>query len=593
MDIDEQLHDTGIQHITPRGVEGGRLTFVQATPGRKYRLEPLLLLLGMLVAMLFLDAVLPLGGLWFATALLGHPGSWPLLPTRLLFSGVAVSSSITSSRPTAPAVGLSWRQVPLLLLAFLLVFLPYVLALWRLPRLLNNNAYRYIFYSTALLGLIYILFPVVTSRDIYSYIVYARMGVIYHLNPLTTLPTAIATDPVYVHLYWKTQPSAYGPTWAAITCALQWLALPFGSQALRPMIMALRISGLASHLCSTLLIWSIIGQLQRLQGQFSPARRTLATLAFAWNPLVLLETCVNAHNDAELLLLILLAIWLLLPRKSAISSLLAAMVMLALATCLKVNVVVLLPLVVIFVWKQAKGMQGVRLAALSVLVTATAGLVYTGVITLLYAPFWQQGAILHIFSTNPSTYRNINTPAEFFSRMYNSISAALGHPLPSAAALPAEPFIHKLSIGIFVVIYAWFCWQAMRRRDRLQSVPSLICWLSVAWFLYCIIGTPWFWPWYLLTFFGLGALIAGTSSAKALRLLMMATSLLAFSMLSIYCFYAWGPQASYIPGLPHFQWAYLRGLWVWSLPLLTFLGLLILRPRQALHTRRLPERPQD
>src|SRR5207248_10743736 len=108
------------------------------------------------------------------------------------------------------------------------------------------------------------------------------MVVIYHLNPLTTLPTAIRNDPVYVHLYWNDQPSAYGPTWVAITSVLQWLALIFGAQSLLPMVMALRLFGLATHLCSTFLIWSIIGHLQRLLVQESSSKRILATLAFAW-----------------------------------------------------------------------------------------------------------------------------------------------------------------------------------------------------------------------------------------------------------------------------------------------------------------------
>ncbi len=554
----------------------------QLAPALRHHFEPLLLLLAMLGAMLFLDAVLPLGGLWFASTVLGNANAWSFLPAHVLFRGVALSSFITILKPKAPDVGLSWRQVPLLLLAFLLIFGVYLLALWRLPRLINNRTVRYIFYSTAALGLFYVLFPMVTSPDLFSYITYARMGVIYHLNPLTTQPTAIAADPTYIHLYWKTQPSAYGPTWAAISTVLQWLALPFGKQTLRPMVIALRLSGLAVHLCSTLLIWSIIDRIQRLRGQSSPTRRTIATLAFAWNPLVIFEACVNAHNDAELLLFVLLAIWFLLPHKHATLSLLATIVMLALATCLKVNVVVLLPLVLIFVWKQARGMQGLGLASLS-------ALLYIGVISLLYAPFWQHGAILNIFSINPSTFRNINSPADFFSHFCNSLVTALGYPLQPAIGSPAEELIHKLSIGAFVVIYAWLCWLSLRRREHLNSLYSLVRWLSIAWFLYCLLGTPWFWPWYLVTFFGLYALVAGTSSEQELRLLLPAIVLLAFSMLSMYCFYAWGPQGSYIPGLPRFEWSYLRGLWAWLLPLLPLARWFLRRPRQGRGADLLPE----
>src|SRR5205814_5578420 len=176
---------------------------------------------------------------------------------------------------------------------------------------------------------------------------------------LTTLPTAINNDPTFVHLYWSSQPSAYGPTWVAISSLLQWLTLPFGRQSLLPMVLALRFSGLLAHVCSTLLIWSITGQLQQRFGLVSARKRIIATLAFAWNPLLLFEACVNAHNDAALLLFVLLAIWLLLPKGQGdhVQGEWGAAAMLALATCLKLNAVLLVPFVLIYIWKQTKNLH--------------------------------------------------------------------------------------------------------------------------------------------------------------------------------------------------------------------------------------------
>src|SRR2546421_11999550 len=108
-----------------------------AIPQKRSRL-PFILPLAMLCAILFLDAVLPLGGFWFHTALLTQLGSWPLLPTHLLFPGWAVSSIITSTHPAPPPIPLSWEQTPFLLAAFLLIFLLYLLALRRLPRITRN-----------------------------------------------------------------------------------------------------------------------------------------------------------------------------------------------------------------------------------------------------------------------------------------------------------------------------------------------------------------------------------------------------------------------------------------------------------------------
>jgi len=528
-----------------------------------------LLPLAMVGAILFLDAVLPLKGFWFPTALLPTIGSWPLLPTHLLFPGWAVTSSITSVHPTSPPNLLGWQQLPFLIVALCVIFLVYVLALRRLPRYVAS--YRYIFYTTLLLGAIAMLIPVVISPDIFSYIGYARMGVIYHLNPLTTLPTAIRSDPVYPLIFWNMQPSAYGPTWAGITSVLQWLTLVFGTQSLLPMVLALRLLGLATHLCSTLLIWSLVGRVQRLQGQVSNEKRWLVTFAFAWNPLLLFEACVNAHNDAQLLLFVLLALWFLVPAQPTASvasaglrvkPALLAIVMLALGACLKLNLVVLLPFVGIYLWKQGRQ---------PLITVATAALLFGGIVILLYAPFWQHGAILNLFHTNPTTTRDINTLPEFLSRFTNSIITDLGFPRPPFNGSVAENVSHTLSIGLFVIFYGILCWQALRSTHALRTVASLFRWLAGGWLLYCAIGTPWFWPWYLVTFFGLYALVFATSGDEptfwGLGNVPVVALLLAFSMLSLYCFYTWVLNDAYIPGLPDFQWAYLRGLWAWLLPL--------------------------
>jgi hypothetical protein len=537
------------------------------------RLLPYILFLAMICAILLLDAVLPLEGFWFHTALLTRSGSWSLLPTHLLFPGWGVSSSLNSSQSTPPPVALSWLEVPLLLAAFLIVFLAYLVALRLLPRHLTTL--HYIFCSTLLLGLLYTLIPVVTSPDIFSYISYARLGVIYHLNPLTILPTAISNDPVYIHLYWNNQPSAYGPTWVAISSLLQWITLLFGEQSLLPMVLALRFLGLISHICSTLLIWSIAGRVQRLQGRVSQQKRLLATLAFAWNPLLLFEACVNAHNDATLLLFILLAVWYLIPRKQSMNGYLTAILMLALATCLKLNAVLLLPFFLIFIWKLEIREKSTN-AGSPAFRTLIAGLTYTGAILLLYAPFWQNGALLYVFQVNPTTSRTINTLAEFFNQLYSSITSAPGHSLTSQYSAETESVAHALSIGIFVILYSVLCWQAMARAHSMRTLASLIRWLALAWLLYCFIGTPWFWPWYTVTLFGLYALVEATGEisgfpGRARMNLAPTAYLLAFSMLGIYCFYAWGPHVTFIPGLPGFQWAYLRGLWAWAIPLLAIL----------------------
>jgi len=276
-------------------VEHGDFTTLPPESRKRRTLFPFAMVCAIVCAILLMDAILPLRDFWFHEALLTQLGWWPVLLSLLLFPGWALIPPVPQIHATGlPQAIHSWEIFPLLLSAFVIVFFIYLLALRRLPKLVT---FRFIFNSTLLFAILYALIPIVTSSDVFSYIAYARIGVIHHLNPLTTLPTAIRTDSIYNYLSWIDQPSAYGPTWVMITGAWQWMFTAFGLNYLLAMVIALRIHGLAMHLVSTLLVWSTGGYLQQLNGNFSLTRRKLATLAFAWNPLLLFEACVNAHAD--------------------------------------------------------------------------------------------------------------------------------------------------------------------------------------------------------------------------------------------------------------------------------------------------------
>ncbi len=628
------------------------------TPTRFFSVAAILI--AMVAAILLLDATLPLRDLWFHDALLTQMGAWPVLPSLLIFPGRALLPHLPFRYPTiTPGLLDGWFAIAMLFVAILMVFVVYLVAL---RRLVGSISWRFIWRSTLLIGCLYMLIPVVTSPDLFSYIAYARMGVLHNLNPLTTIPTVIHNDPVYGYVFWVDQPSAYGPTWAVITSALQWLLAVFGNTYIMPMVIALRVTGLVMHLISTRLVWLITGQLQQLNRQpaLATRKRIRATLAFAWNPLLLFEACVNAHNDAVLLVFVLLMIWVLandkirkmqidaegtraaqapppilsaapapttvmpalsgrggggwdgwwgrlrrprplppalaiwqqsargiapmlewltLPIKKGIGRIpldmrvpVAAACLLSLGTCLKINIVLLLPALLCYIWMQAP--TGRRLKQVGAILVS-----YGAVIVLLYAPFWQGGAIFNVFRVNPATYRTINTFADFLAHGYNSIAALLGNPPGAPVGSPAEHFMHTFSIGIFVLLFLVMLWRMLRAPWHLQSLRGLIYWMAIAWLLYCAIGSPWFWPWYLVIFFGLFALLEGSEEdapGESQRQIFPwglwfmrtppATRFLSFTMLSLYCLIT-GPSRGFVHGLPGFLWSDFAGVWAWILPL--------------------------
>lgn len=630
------------------------------------------LLIAMVGAVLLLDAALPLRELWFHDALLTQMGVWPVLPSLLIFPGHALLPHLPFQYATAPPPLLEgWFDISALFVAFLAVFVVYLLALRRLP---GSISWRFIKRSTLLIGCLYVLIPVVTSPDLFSYIAYARMAVLHNLNPLTTIPTAIQNDPVYKYIFWVDQPSAYGPTWAIVTSFLQGLLAVFRNTYIMPMVLALRITGLVMHLISTRLVWLISGQFQQLNGRpaLATRKRIRATLAFAWNPLLLFEACVNAHNDAMLVVFVLLMIWVLakdrlrkmqvaagekeipttlalqeisrwggdgwdgwwerLRRPLALADTLfarlteflkmklapciewsirplkrvierippdlrspvAAACLLALGTCLKINIVLLVPGLLCYIWIQAPAHRRVKQAGATLAS-------YIAVIVLLYAPFWDAGAIFNVFRVNPATYRTINTFADFLAHAYNTIAGLFGNLTGSPVGSPAEHFMHTFSTGIFVLLYLVMLWRMIRAPSKIASLRSMVYWMAVAWIVYCAIGSPWFWPWYLATFFALFALIEASDEEKTpdedknprdmfpWRLWIMRTPwaarLFVFSMLTLYCLIT-GPSRAFVPGLPGFQWADFAGAWAWLLPLLGSALLMKYVPHKALTARR-------
>ena len=126
------------------------------------------------------------------------------------------------------------------------------------------------------------LAPVLLSHDVYSYVEYARLGVVRGLDPYTHPPAAAPFDPAYARVTWIDETSAYGPLFTLVTYPLAWLPVWTAVAALKA-IAALSVLGIAV-----------------LVARLAPSRGVspLGAAAFvALNPLVLIHVVGGAHND--------------------------------------------------------------------------------------------------------------------------------------------------------------------------------------------------------------------------------------------------------------------------------------------------------
>src|SRR5689334_24721415 len=65
--------------------------------------------------------------------------------------------------------------------------------------------------------------PPLLSHDVYSYVDYARLGVLHGIDPYLHPPAAAPADPAFPHVEWQHTMSAYGPLFTLASYSLAWL----------------------------------------------------------------------------------------------------------------------------------------------------------------------------------------------------------------------------------------------------------------------------------------------------------------------------------------------------------------------------------
>ncbi len=230
--------------------------------------------------------------------------------------------------------------------------------------------------------------PFTVSQDVFSYIMYGRIWTHYGRNPYTSIPHDFPFDPVYARLYWKSTASNYGPLWNWLAGGVTWLA----GDELSVLVLAFRLLAIGASLACACLIWAILG---RLSAEMRPA----GTLLWAWNPLVLLETAIGAHNDVVMVLLLLAAIWLHLRKQLGL-----AFVALTLSALAKYVTAVLIPMYVLLLWRQEGSRRWRRVASAGALSAALAA--------ALYAPFFDGWSTFGFARFGTATVAHTNSPGE-------------------------------------------------------------------------------------------------------------------------------------------------------------------------------------
>ena len=196
-------------------------------------------------------------------------------------------------------IGYFNRPLSTLIYLFLVIilFILYYLIIKSADRFGIKKIWQLIIITAIFLWLSYNAF----SYDLFNYIFDAKIFTYYHLNPYIYKALDFSNDPMLGFMHWTHRVYPYGPVWLAITIPLSYL----GFQKLLLTIYLFKGVAALSYLLSC---WSIYKILEKI----NPTKKITGLVLFAFNPLVIIESLVSAHNDIVMLALVLWAFVLVL-----------------------------------------------------------------------------------------------------------------------------------------------------------------------------------------------------------------------------------------------------------------------------------------
>lgn len=305
--------------------------------------------------------------------------------------------------------------------------------------------------AIVLIGLLHaIVFigPILLSTDVFSYIAYARMGVVHGINPYLHGPSSIVGDPVYDYVGhdWKHVPTAYGPFYTLISYPLGLLGVTGGLWGMKVMALAASAGTLA-------LTWRC-ARARELDPVW-------AILVVGTNPLYVIYGLGGAHNDLIMLLAMMGAVSLTLVRPSSRREGSAAALVVA-GALVKATVAALLPFMIVSRRRLAPILGAIAMLVLGALIG--------------YIAFGIHG--IDVVSA-------LNRDAAFVST--DSFAAEIAHLFGKPGVFPVDHDLLKIGLVLVVLHLLWRTW---RGYDWIAASGWALLAISVT--------STWLLAWYIL-----------------------------------------------------------------------------------------------
>ncbi len=394
---------------------------------------------------------------------------------------------------------------------------------------LNKSLQRLIWFGAVVGGSIYLFTPGILTSDIYSYASYGRLLAFYSANPYFVPPSAFPHDAIYNWVYWKDTVSIYGPIWTSVSTLLSFLS----GTGQMGVIFTFRVFAFAVHLLNTALVAANLRSMGRSHRLVS-----VGTLLYAWNPLVLAESSLGAHNDVFMVTFLLLGLFLCTRSElrgtfmrphgyipPLVAFTFSTLIKFSAAPAIAVFIIALL----CYVLRSTRRPDG-RLSWRPALVAGvTASCISGALILVLYGPFWfghSLADVVNSFSSLPSAMDSFNSLLSALS--YMKATHSLTSSLYFLLDRKLWNIITILALLLPVAVGSIYLWRAPTARTiALVTLASLSAFLVV---------TPWFFAWYLTWIVGLAAVCLPVTSSRFGRALV--AFVLTFSATAFLTYYS-------------------------------------------------------
>ena len=347
---------------------------------------------------------------------------------------------------------------------FIILYICITFVYFAIYKIKPFNNIKEILEFVTIIGIIFIIMLPWTSSDIFYYMGVGELDAIYYQNPYYINTREFYQNNIEniedellqkgAENYWGNTTVVYGPI------AQTFFKIASG-MAMKKAILALfifKLINLIIHISNTFIIFNI-------------CKKKSFAILYGLNPFILIEALGNVHNDILVIFFVLISLYFLLKKRKLIISI----IFLALATCIKYFTVLLLPVFILYHFRNEKNLL------IRFIKCIQYGIVFLLSVLIMYIPYLED--------FNPLLSMIVQTE-RYSGSIYSAIMLDFNNNIMN--------IVRTVFITAFLFYYIIFCIDLLTEKNikfyrAIRKYSFALC-------LFLLILTN-FHPWYLMWLF--------------------------------------------------------------------------------------------